>query len=118
MSRASLLKAGFDAADLAAHGRGLLNHGVFTSAKLDGASFKAANLARAVFEFASLREADFAGANLSGSALAGADMTGANVAAANFNDADVNSTKLLSLRGPDAMVIVGKARNLEQALRD
>ena len=61
MSRASLLKAHFDAADLAAHGRGLLNHGVFTSAKLDGASFKAANLARAVFEFASLREADFAG---------------------------------------------------------
>ena len=118
MSRASLLKAHFDAADLAAHGRGLLNHGVFTSAKLDGASFKAANLARAVFEFASLREADFAGANLSGSALAGADLTGANVAGANFNDADVNSTKLLSLRGPDAMIIVGKARNLEQALRD
>ena len=84
MSRASLLRARFDAADLAAHGRGLLNHGVFTSAKLDGASFKTANLARAVFEFASLREADFAGADLSGSALAGADMTGANVAGADF----------------------------------
>ena len=118
MSRASLLKARFDDADLAAHGRGLLNHGVFTSAKLDGASFKTANLARAVLEFASLREADFAGANLSGSALAGADMTGANVGGANFNDADVNSTKLLSLRGPDAVAIIGKVRNLGQALRD
>ena len=64
------------------------------------------------------RDVDFAGANLSGSALAGADMTGANVAGADFNDADVNSTKLLSLRGPDAMVIVGKARNPEQASRD
>ena len=50
--------------------------------------------------------------------LSGADMTGANVAGANFSDADVNSTKLLALRGPDAMAIVGKARNLEQALRD
>ena len=118
MSRASLLKARFDAADLAAHGRGLLNHGVFTSAKLDGASLKTANLARAVFEFASLRDVDFTGANLSGSALAGADMTGANVAGANFSDADVNSTKLLSLRVPDAMAIVGKARNPEQASRD
>jgi len=55
MSRASLLRARFDAADLAAHGRGLLNHGVFTSAKLDGASFKTANLARAVFEFLTTR---------------------------------------------------------------
>ena len=61
MSRASLLKARFDAAGLAAHGRGLLNHGVFTSAKLDGASFKTANLARAVFEFRVTRRGGLSG---------------------------------------------------------
>ena len=91
---------------------------VFTSAKVDGTSFKGANLARAVFEFASLRDADLAGADLSGCSLAGADLTGANVTGANFNDADVSSAKLLSLQGRESAIDFQKARNLEQAIRD
>ena len=59
-----------------------------------------------------------AGAHLSGSSLAGADLTGANVAGAIFNNADVNSAKLLSLRGREGAIDFEKARNLAQASRD
>lgn len=102
MSRASAEKARFDAAmlapDLTNQSMGLMR-GVFKSTDLDGASFKGANLSRTLMEFASLRGADFTDADLTGAELAGADLTGATVTGAKFAKADVESTKLVDLKG-------------------
>jgi len=66
-------------------------------------------------EYASLRDADLSGANLTGSELAGADLTGANIAGANFKQADVNSTRLISLRGKEKAQHFGDVKNLDRA---
>jgi BTB/POZ domain-containing protein KCTD9 len=117
-TRASLKGANFKGADLSAdmknQSMGLMR-GVFRSSNLEGASFEGANLARAVMEYATLRGANLRGANLMGSELGGADLTGADVAGANFNQADVNSTKLLSLRGKDSARNLDNVKNRERA---
>ena len=121
LSRSTLTNAKFDdamlAPDLTNQSMGLMR-GILKSAKLDGASFKGANLTRSSFEYASLRGVDFAGANLSGAELGGADLTGSNVAGANFDKADVNSTKLLGLKGKDSAIGIADAVNIGKAFVD
>jgi BTB/POZ domain-containing protein KCTD9 len=121
MSRASLLNARFEnamlAPDLTNQSMGLMR-GVLTSAKLDGATFKGANLTRSAFEFSSLKNVNFEGANLTGAELGGADMTGANIAGATFENADVDSTKLLQLKGKDTAKGLDKTKNTAKAITD
>ncbi len=111
LSKASLIGARFDGADLSAdmknQSMGLMR-GVFKSANLSGASFVKANLSRVVLEFTSLTDADLSGARLDGSELAGANLTGANVEGTNFDNADVTSARI------GAMKNAGKAVNLEK----
>ena len=89
-------------ADMKNQSMGLMR-GVFRSTDLEGASFQNANMARVVLEYARLRGANLRDANLMGSELAGADLNGPYVAGANFNQADVNSARLVSLRGKDSV---------------
>ncbi len=121
LSKASLLAAKFDGADLSAdmknQSMGLMR-GVFKSAKLDGASFLGTNLSRVLLEFASLRGAKFGSARLNGSELAGADFTGSDVTGADFDGADVTSTRLLDLKNAASALNLDRLKNADRAYRD
>ena len=121
LTRASLIEARFDGANLSADMRNQsmgLMRGVMRSARLDRASFANANLARVALEFASLRGANLRGARLSGAELAGADLEGADVTDADFENADVTSARLLGLQGRSQARNLKGLKTLDRAIVD
>ena len=121
LSRASLIEARFDGANLSADMRNQsmgLMRGVLRSAKLDRASFANANLSRVVLEFASLRGANLKAAKLNGAELAGADLQGADVTDADFENADATSTRLMGLQGRAQARNFDRMQNLDRAFLD
>ncbi|GJE38681.1 pentapeptide repeat-containing protein [Methylobacterium persicinum] len=97
MSGATLidLKGG---ADIKNQSMGLMR-AVFTSVNLSGANLRGANLGRSRLEFANLKDADLTDVVLMGSDLSGANLTGATVTGADFKNVDVDSAKLIDLKG-------------------
>lgn len=119
LTKASLKGAKLIGADLSADMRnqsmGLIG-GVLKSADLEGADLSQADLSRVDLEFASLVDANLTKANLSRAKLGGADLTGATIEGANFLETDVDSARLLRLRGADSANL-DKAKNLAKAFR-
>ena len=119
LTRASLKRAILRHADFSADMRNQsmgLMRGVLQLANLDEADLTGANLARADLEFASLQKAILRGANLMGAKAGGADLTGADIHDVSFQGTDLDSARLISLKGETQNSFQG-ALNLRMAIR-
>ena len=117
LSRASLRKAKFVGADLAAdmknQSMGLMR-GVLKSADLAGADFEGANLALTDLQFAKFSGANLKNASLAEAEAGGADFRGAILDHTNFNGTDLTSARIDAAQ---EKAFAG-AKNLERAFKE